>query len=214
MIRACIFDMDDLLVRSGPLWRIAETALLQRLGHDWSAELSQRYKGMNTLDVARTVHEALCPDLDVTSCQQVIRSRLIDEFKRGVEPMPGAVALVKRLCGHYPLALASGSPPEGIQLALGAAGIADCFNVIISSESVARGKPHPDVFLKAAELLGAKPAECVVFEDSLVGVMAAKAAGMYCFAVPSGAHDEIRAIATRVFPSLAEVGDLQAESAL
>lgn len=208
MIRACIFDMDDLLVRSGPLWRIAETALLERLGHDWSAELSQRYKGMNTLDVARTVHEALCPNLDVQTCQQVIRSRLIEEFRGGVEAMPGAVELVKRLCGRYPLALASGSPMEGIELALGAIGLSGCFDVVISSESVARGKPHPDVFLKAAELLRADPSECVVFEDSLVGVMAARAAGMQCYSVPSGAHDEIRVIAARVFSSLADICEL------
>jgi HAD superfamily hydrolase (TIGR01509 family) len=205
--------MDDLLVRSGPLWRVAEAELIERLGSRWSAELAQHYKGMNTLDVARTVHGVLKPAMSVEACQGILRGRLIEEFGKGVKAMPGAVELVRHLRGRYPLALASGSPMEGIELALGQLGVHECFDQVISSESVKRGKPEPDVFLAAARLLGAAPAECVVFEDSLVGVRAAVAAGMGCYAVPSGNAEQIRALATRVMGSLAEaVGDLRFES--
>ena len=134
-----------------------------------------------------------------------MRTRLIEEFRRGVVEMPGAVGLVQRLVGKYPLALASGSPMEAINMSLQTLGIQRCFDQVISSESVARGKPNPDVFLRAAELLQVPPANCVVFEDSLVGVTAARAAGMQCYAVPSGHLTEITALATRVFASLAEV---------
>lgn len=203
-IRACIFDMDDLLVRSGPLWRTAESALLDHLGGVWSSELAGRYKGMNTLDVAATIHAALQPSLPVAACQNILRSRLITEFTKGIEPMPGAVDLVHHLHGRYPLALASGSPPEAITLALDQLGLRPCFAHIISSESVPRGKPHPDVFLAAAELIQANPVDCVVFEDSLIGVRAARAAAMYCYAVPSCHPTEIQALATCTLSSLAQ----------
>jgi len=193
-------------VRSGPIWRIAECALLERLGAERTDELASKYKGMNTLDVARVIHAELKPSLSVEKCQRIIRSRLIEEFMHGVPAMPGAVELVRRLAARrYPLALASGSPMEAIEPTLVRLGIRECFDQVVSSEMVKRGKPHPDVFLKAAELLRAEPAECVVFEDSLVGVQAAAAAGMSCYAVPSGHFEEIAKLATRVYRSLEEV---------
>jgi beta-phosphoglucomutase-like phosphatase (HAD superfamily) len=84
---------------------------------------------------------------------------------------------------------------------------------MISSDSVAKGKPAPDVFLKAAELLGAAPQRCIVFEDSYHGVQAGLAAGMKVFAVPSTRGNGIERLATRTFSSLAEVTleDISAE---
>jgi beta-phosphoglucomutase-like phosphatase (HAD superfamily) len=82
------------------------------------------------------------------------------------------------------------------------------FSVVISSESVNRGKPHPDVFLVAAEKLNAAPKECVVLEDSLVGVQAALAAGMKCIAVPSGdaaVAARMKELGARIVGSLEEV---------
>lgn len=204
-IRACIFDMDDLLVRSGPLWRSAEVHLLERIGARWSAELSLKYKGMNTLDVARVIHEEFSPALSLRECQTVLRTHLIQAFANGADEMPGASTLVRHLHGRYPLAVASGSPVEAIRTALSHLGITECFDRIITSESVPRGKPHPDVFLEAAHQLNQAPAHCLVFEDSLIGVQAAKAAGMHCFAIPSCYPAQIAALATSVFDDLAQI---------
>lgn len=200
-----IFDMDDLLIRSAHIWQRSERALLDTIGHAWTPELAIQYKGMNALDVAATIHRLLRPALSLSECQRILRSTLIDGFARDVEAMPGAVDLVNRLRGRVPMAVASGSPMEAIRLALALAGIADAFDQVVTSESVPRGKPHPDAFLAAAAALGVAPAGCLVFEDSLIGVTAGVAAGMTVYAVPSGSVDEIRRLATAVHKSLADV---------
>lgn len=200
---ALIFDMDDTLVATGELWREAESRLLEQIGHRWSPELAIHYKGMNALDVAATIHLLLHPTLPVKSCQEIMRNALFRAFEKGaLEPMPGAVTCVRAFTGIMPLALASGSPLPLIELALQRLEVREAFDVLISSESVAHGKPFPDIFLAAANALGVDPARCLIFEDSLIGVQAARAAGMACFAVPSSSHMEIAQIATRTFSSL------------
>ena len=210
VIEAYIFDMDDLLIRSSSIWRRAEESLLSAIGHPWTPELAIQYKGMNALDVAATIHRVLAPSRSVGECQQILRSRLIESFAGEIEPMAGAVGLVRRLHGRKPLAVASGSPLAAIEKALAQLGILDCFDQVITSESVVRGKPHPDVFLAAAAALHTAPANCLVFEDSLIGVRAAVAAGMAVACVPSGPSDEIRRLTPHVFGSLADVCEVPA----
>jgi HAD superfamily hydrolase (TIGR01509 family) len=201
-----IFDMDELLVDSLHIWRAAEEQMIAAMGHAWSAELARQYKGMSVRNVAVTAWQVLRPAQSVEHFQKFLRSALIEEFAVAeIPPMPGAVDLVRRLRGLAPMAVASGSPLEGIERAMQRLGIRDCFDVVVSSESVPRGKPAPDVFLKAAECLGVDPACCLVFEDSLHGVRAAVAAGMKVFAVPTVAPDEIARLASGTFRSLAEV---------
>jgi HAD superfamily hydrolase (TIGR01509 family) len=204
-IDAYIFDMDDLLIRSADIWRRAEETLLSAIGHSWTPQLAIQFKGMNALDVAATIHRILKPPTPLAECQRIMRNSLLESFKGTISPMDGAVDLVRALHGQRPLAVASGSPLAAIESALSQAGIFELFDRVITSESVKRGKPHPDVFLAAAELLKTPPDRCVVFEDSLVGVRAAVAAGMRVVCVPSGNADEIRRLTSHVFPSLAEV---------
>lgn len=205
---ALIFDMDELLVQSSTIWKSAEETLLAALGQQWTTDLSSRYKGMNALDVARTIHEIFRPSRSVADCQTIMRDALITGFGGQVQPMPGAVDLVNRVHGRVPLAIASGSPLTAIEYALAKLRIRQCFDVVITSESVARGKPNPDVFLAAAAALKTHPSDCLVFEDSLVGVRAAKAAGMRCFTVPSLPVPEISALADRSFTSLTAINTI------
>ncbi|MEO8205934.1 MAG: HAD family phosphatase [Chthoniobacterales bacterium] len=201
-----IFDMDDTLVATAELWKEAEAHLLKILGSKWSVELAMQYKGMNTLDVAATIHRLLQPTVSVEYCQQVLREALFCAFEaKPPGPMNGAVECVRRLAGIAPLALASGSPLPLIESVVARLDIRLEFQSLISSESVARGKPFPDVFLASAVALGVKPSGCLVFEDSLVGVRAAKTAGMRCIAIPSSHSDEIAKIANRTYRSLTEV---------
>jgi HAD superfamily hydrolase (TIGR01509 family) len=200
---AIIFDLDDTLVATGSLWRRAESVVLESIGHGWSADLASQYKGMNSLDVAATIHRLLKPDLTLEACQKKLRDALFMEFEKGpILPMPGAVECVRRLSRESMLAVASGSPLPLIELAVEKLNIRDAFSLLISSESVARGKPFPDVFLAAAKELRHRPEECIVIEDSLVGAQAARNAGMTCFVVPSIESNEIRRIAARTFTSL------------
>lgn len=201
-----IFDMDELLVDSKHIWQAAEVRMLTAMDRQWDPELAQQYKGMNALDVAATAWRIVRPSGPMDRFQRIMRDALIDEYGTAVIPqMDGAVDLVRRLRGLAPMAVASGSPAEAIELAMRRLEIHDCFEVIISSESVPHGKPAPDVFLKAAGCLGAEPVHCLVFEDSLHGVRAALSAGMKVFSVPSVTPDQIARLATRTFPSLAQV---------
>ena len=99
--------------------------------------------------------------------------------------LPGAEAAVRVLEASWPLGLASSANRELIDLFLELSGFGDAFRVTVSSEEVARGKPSPDVYLRAAELLGADPARCVAIEDSSNGIRAGHAAGMTVIAVPN-----------------------------
>lgn len=206
-IAALIFDMDDLLIHSAPTWTAAEKVLLDRIGYPYTPELAQKYKGMNALDVARTIHQIARPTLPLELCQKIMRDALIERFSGSIEPMPGAVELVRRLQPLRPCAVASGSPLQAIERAMERLGLRGGFRHLISSESVPRGKPHPDVFLAAADALGVAPAECVVFEDSIHGVQAGIAAGMTVYAVPSTpvAAAEIPKLTPHVYRSLAEI---------
>jgi sugar-phosphatase len=202
-----LFDMDDTIAATAPHWRQAETALLASLGRQWDAELAKQYKGMNALDVAATVHRLLSPAVSKEACQRVMRQALFDAYHASApDPMAGAQDCVRRLAaaGHR-MALASGSPLELIQLTLNHLDLTPCFELLISSESVARGKPNPDVFIAAAKAMNAQPQRCLVIEDSLIGVQAARTAGMRCVVIPSSASPDFEKLATRVCGSLKEV---------
>ncbi len=100
-----------------------------------------------------------------------------DVYRRGLPLLPGAEAAVRALEASWPLGLASSANRELIDLFLELSGFGDAFRVTVSSEEVARGKPSPDVYLRAAELLGADPARCLAIEDSSNGIRAGHAAG-------------------------------------
>ena len=122
--------------------------------------------------------------------------------------MPGALQAVesmRRRTGR--LALASSSPMMLIDAVLDTLGVRGAFDVVHSAESEAYGKPHPAVFLSAARRLDVPPTECVALEDSLAGVLSARAARMACIAVPEAAqrHDPRFSIADRVLDSLLDL---------
>lgn len=205
---AFLFDMDDTLVATSDLWWRAAANFLRSVGREWSPEMAALYRGMNVSDIASAMHRRLALREPPEECRTRLRGLLAAAFEEGpIVPMPGADSCLRHLHRHggAPLAVASGSPVELIGLVLERFGWRGCFDAVISSESVPRGKPSPDVFLAAARALGAPPAECLVFEDSLVGVQAALAAGMPCFAVPSSRHAEIETLATATFGSLEEI---------
>jgi HAD superfamily hydrolase (TIGR01509 family) len=205
---ALLFDLDGTLAETSHTWRQAEDALFAAIGHAWSDEVQRHYMGMNASDLASTVHRLLKPDLPIEECRRIMRESLIGAYRDASPPeIPGAVALVRRLQGRTPMAVASGSPLEGIEVAPKHLGIRACFDAVLSTESVPRGKPHPDGFLAAAGLLDVPPERCMVFEDSQVGAEAARAAGMRCMVRPRSPEysSAIAPIATRIVRSWDEV---------
>jgi HAD superfamily hydrolase (TIGR01509 family) len=137
-----------------------------------------------------------------------IVERMLAVYGEAPPLIPGAVAAVRRIAARRPLAIASSSNPELIEVVVGAAGLADVFRIAVSSQEVPRGKPAPDVYLEAAARLGVDAARCGAVEDSHNGIRSAKAAGMHVVAVPNPhfpPDEEALAAADVVIASIAEL---------
>jgi mannitol-1-/sugar-/sorbitol-6-/2-deoxyglucose-6-phosphatase len=186
-VRAAIFDMDGLLIDSEPLWRVAERDVYERAGLHVTEELLKRTEGLRLAESVQLV-------LDEVGGQQLSRNDLELEITLSMEelltaqgaPMPGVHETLETLrrCG-IPTALASSSSRPLVAAVIRKLGLQGCFTAVCSGDQEAFGKPHPQIFLSAARGLQVDPVNCMVFEDSLNGVLAAKAARMFCVAVPS-----------------------------
>lgn len=192
-VLACIFDLDGTLIDSEPVYYRADREFLARYGIDYTVEFNESMVGRGNVEMFRHI-ETTYPASPINALPLMERVRLKDEnylARARVETraFPGMVRLLGLLRGAgIPVAVASGSSLRTIRTCLAASGIGEGFAALVSSEEVARGKPEPDVFLETARRLGIDPARCLVFEDSRFGVMAAKAAGMGCVAMPTVAR--------------------------
>lgn len=129
-------------------------------------------------------------------------------MQTGLALMPGATEFIHKAAGRYPLAVASGALRAEVEMVLNYGGLRDCFRAIVSAEDTLYGKPHPDPFIKALELLNQPtidrigPRECLVVEDSIHGIRAAQQAGMRCLAVTNSYPRELLAEAQLVVDGL------------
>lgn len=187
---AFILDMDGTIVDNIPFHVRSWLALLHELGVSITEdEFIQRMIGKTN---AETLRELVAADLsdDQIAAYAARKEALYRELYRPhLRPVPGLRPFLRdaRRLG-IPLALATSAPPENIAFVLGGLGIAGYFQAVIGADRVSRGKPHPDLFLAAAGDLGVPPARCLVFEDSLMGLEAARRAGMPAVAVATTLH--------------------------
>lgn len=208
MIDAVVFDMDGVLVDTEQVWDEVREELARDWGGRWHDGAQRAMMGMSSLEWSRYMHEVIgLPQTPAEIDAEVVR-RLLDRYRHELPVIPGAVAAVRRLAARFPLAVASSSNRPVIDAVLDAAGVADAFAATVSSEEVGRGKPAPDVYLKAARRLGVAAARCAAIEDSSNGMRAAHAAGMRLLAYPNlhypPAPDAL-ALADVVLPSLDEL---------
>jgi sugar-phosphatase len=207
--------MDGLLIDSEPFWREAEVIAFGSVGLQLTDEMCRQTTGLRVDDVVEYWYRRH-PWQSVPRCE--VERRIIDEGVRLIrlrgEPMAGvahATSLVASL--GLRMALVSSSPLRLIRAVVAQLGLDGVFEVMHSAEDEEYGKPHPAVYLAAARRLGVRPTACLAIEDSLPGVLAAKAARMRCVAVPeSGVRGDPRfALADATIDSLAELtGDLVA----
>lgn len=182
---AVIFDLDGVLMDSEQRWNEAKKELVLETGGHWRAEAPTVMMGMSSPEWSAYLHDDLGVPLDADAISRDVVRRMEQGYRRKLPLLPGAAHAVRALAGRWPLGLASSSNREIIDLVLELTAFADAFRVTVSSEEVERGKPAPDVYLKAASQLGVEPAGCVAIEDSTNGLRAAAAARMTVIAVPN-----------------------------
>jgi HAD superfamily hydrolase (TIGR01509 family) len=206
-LRAAIYDLDGLVVDSEPSWVEAEVEVFRSVGVPMTPELSRETTGMR-LDEAVALWSARFPWKGPSQAELLERllARAQELIVTRAGPKPGvreSLSVMKQ--AGLRVALASSSPMAFIEAVLQKLKLLAEFEVIVSAESEPFGKPHPGIYLRAAEWLGVDPRECVALEDSLNGVVSAKAARMKCIAVPEQWPDPRLALADAVVESLLAV---------
>jgi HAD superfamily hydrolase (TIGR01509 family) len=184
MIEAVVFDLDGVLVDSEPVWEQVRREVVAQHGGQWAADAQQRLMGMSTAEWASYLSRELHVSLPPEQVAALVIGQMRASYRKRVPLMPDAAQAVKRLAAHWPIGLATSSPPALIDDVLDGADLHGCFAVTLSTEAVARGKPAPDIYLAVADRLGHAPQRCAAVEDSTNGLLSAAAAGLYLIAVP------------------------------
>jgi HAD superfamily hydrolase (TIGR01509 family) len=185
---AVAFDCDGLLVDTETCWSIAESQVFARHGMELTPALKAVLIG-TTIEytVAHMVELFERPGTEAMLLTE-ITDTVAEIIAAQAVAMPGAVELVNAVSGRVPTVVVSNSERRLVELALSKAGLSQQLPLIVAAEDVSHGKPAPDLYLRACELLEVRPSQVVAFEDSLVGVNAAKAAGLTVVGVPTVAQ--------------------------
>lgn len=195
MTKAFIFDMDGVIIDSEPLHFESDRIVMREFGIELTDEELNPYVGVDNLQMWSELREKYSIDLSIDELLERQHSSKLELLEtEELETIRGIDSLILDLQEKgIAIALASSSAMEFIKLVLKKLGITDYFNVIVSGEQMKKGKPAPDIFLKAAELLKIRPGNCIVLEDSKHGVDAAKSAGMKCigFINPNSGNQDL-----------------------
>lgn len=178
-----IFDCDGTIADTMPLHFLAWTRAMKDFGGVFPEELFYSLGGTPATVIVGMLNERYGLSMDpaqTVRCKEDYYLQLIPEVK----PIEPVLAIARKMHGLVPLSIASGGHREVVLATLRALGIESLFTAIVCAEDYVNGKPSPDPFLKAAILMGVAADACVVFEDTEIGIEAAKAAGMDWVLVP------------------------------
>jgi HAD superfamily hydrolase (TIGR01509 family) len=182
-MEAVIFDLDGVLVDSERIWDEVRRAVVAEHGGTWRAEATRAQQGMSTPEWARYLVEELGARTTPAEIATIVVQRMAARYAQEPPLIDGAVDVVRRVSRRWPVAIASSSPVLLIKGFLDVTGLP--VGAAVSSEQVGAGKPAPDVYLRAAELLGVAPEDCAAVEDTTNGLRSALAAKMAVYAVPN-----------------------------
>ncbi len=202
---AVIFDMDGTLVATTEGDFLAWQKLFLDFGRHLSYGEYFPLLGKKSIDV---VKEGLGLDGDVAQQAMHKKMEYFEDIvkERGIVTMPNAEIFLQEIKDlGIPIALATSSRKMKMKLVMEESGLGKYFSVFVTGEEVTHGKPHPDIFLLAAKRLHVDPAQCLVLEDAVNGVAAAKAAGMKCIAITNTHDDAALAEADLVVNSFSEL---------
>jgi HAD superfamily hydrolase (TIGR01509 family) len=185
-IEAVVFDMDGVLVDTEHLWDEVREELTGEWGGRYTPEAQRAMMGMSSHEWSRYLHQVVgLREPPAVINEEVVR-RMLARYEAELPVVPGAVDAVRRLASAgLRLALASSSNRELIDAVLRKLELTALFEVTVSSEEVARGKPAPDVYLETAGRLRVEASRCAAVEDSASGIRAARAAAMRVLAYPN-----------------------------
>ena len=187
MIEACIFDLDGVVVDTAKYHFIAWKALARELGFDFTLADNERLKGvsrMQSLDILLEIGGKQFTQSEKIAMAEKKNTLYVSYIEKmsPEETLPGVEKFLQELRKRG-IKTALGSASKNAPLILERIGLAGWFDVIVDGNSISEAKPNPEVFLKGAEKLGVMPEHCVVFEDAIAGVEAARNANMYCVGI-------------------------------
>jgi sugar-phosphatase len=186
MIDTLLFDMDGLLVDSEPWWKVAEKKVFSGYGLNLDDDLLRQVMGFRLNEVVAHWYQYQAwenPNFEAT--EEAIIACMEDLLNTHAVALPGVIdSLEFAKQKGYKIALASSSSMRLIKVVLNKLHLASYFDLCFSADAVAFGKPHPSIFLETAQRLRSEPKNCLVIEDSINGMVAAKAARMTCVVVP------------------------------
>ena len=177
--RGLILDMDGVIIDSNPWHRKSWAEYNRRHGIETDEAMQQRMYGKRNDDIVRDFFGAHLSEAEVyahgAAKEQLYREMIRPAVKESL--VPGVREFLERHKGE-PVGLATNAEPANVEFLIEEAGLRRCFRAVVDGHQVPNPKPHPDIYLRTAELLGVPPSRCIVFEDSFPGVEAARAAGM------------------------------------
>ncbi len=192
MFEAAIFDWDGTLADTRHPIVVSFHRALKEIGLDVSTEYIERRIGIGASETFRDILRSQGRVVDDVLVKQLVarKSEVQVELANEVKLFEGAEELLARLQGKIHVALASMNNRTVIGHLIEVKGLEKYFAYVMTGDRVSHSKPDPEIFLKTASELNVKPDRCVVFEDSIFGVKAAKSAGMRCIAVTTGVYSK------------------------
>ncbi len=187
MIKGFLFDLDGVIVDTAVFHFQAWRRCAQKLGGDFTEAQNEELKGVSRVDSLKKIIEWTGASVTADEFEALMVEKnewyleLVQELS-AADGLPGAVAFLQHAHAQG-IKIALGSASKNAPMILDKMGLTPLFEAIIDGNNVINGKPHPEVFLKGAAALGLNPEECVVFEDSIAGVQAAKTGGMSCVGI-------------------------------
>ncbi len=211
MIEAVAFDLDGTLIESERCWEKARRTVTEGGGGRWRDDAQPSMMGLSTPEWIAYMQRELGVKLEADEILRQVLERIKASYQERLPLIEGAEEAVRRLAARWALAVASSSPRELIELVLELAGLEDAFEIVASAEEVARGKPAPDVYLWACELLRSPPASTAAIEDSGAGVRSAAAAGMPVVLIPGSEFPPDSAVLEEADLALDSIRELDVE---
>jgi beta-phosphoglucomutase len=186
---ACIFDLDGVIVDTARYHFLAWKRLTDQLGIHFTEEDNERLKGVSRMASLEIILEIGNRKVDEGQKQKyaTLKNNWYIDYISKMTPdeiLPGSLEFIKEL-RNANIRVAIGSASKNTPMILERVGILELFDAVADGNIISKAKPDPEVFLKAAEMVGIKPGECAVFEDAVAGVQAARNAGMMCIGVGS-----------------------------